>query len=62
MFFEDENCRTCFAFYFLALETCLEHPNSGQNNPEIANSELKSQGFLENHVFLLTGQTGTNIC
>ena len=34
----------------------------GQNNPEIANLEFESHGFLENHVFLPTKQTGTNRC
>ena len=33
----------------------------GQNNPEIANLEFESHGFLENHVFLPTKQAGTNM-
>ena len=45
-------------FYFPALEVpFLEH-----SQLEIANLEFKSHDFLENHVFLPTKQSRTDIC
>ena len=34
----------------------------GQNNPKIPNLEFENHGFLDNQVFLLTEEAGTNIC
>ena len=59
---QDENFKSHFAFYFLALKTLFLTPKIGQNNPEIASLEFESHCFLKNHVFLSTQQAGANIC
>ena len=41
MFFMDEIFKTCFAFYFLALETLFWNTEIGKSNPEIAINSLK---------------------
>ena len=49
MFFKDENFKTCFDFYFPALETLLGTLKICLNNPVIANLEFETHGFLESH-------------
>ena len=62
MFFQNENFKTCLAFYFPALETIfLEHSNR-ENYPEIANLEFENHKNYFFHVYLAIKQAGTNIC
>ena len=47
IFFYDESCKVGFAFYSRALETIFGTLKIGKNNPEIANLEFESHGFLK---------------
>ena len=50
----DENFETCLDFYFWALETFFVTLKIRKNNPEIANLEFESHGFLKNiNAFML---------
>ena len=61
MIFQDENSKSCSAFYFTTLKNIFGKFKTSQNNPDIA-LEFESRGFLENHVFFPTEQAGIDIC